>query len=153
MPIGHNNAPRALHNALPFVEFIEWFNTSVEPRAFCMGLETRVPGQPEIWNLASWMRTFTASRHEHSLDYVSPCTYLGFDDPKEHTFYKLVMGQGDNYALDLFMFDQMPPSVRKGVAVTALCGVTTCGEVPWFSSLRSYVTHEDAKKMVMWRTA
>lgn len=144
---------QTLHNSDAYAQFIEFFARGVPPSRFCMGIPKPAlsPGL-EMRNLAGWAQTFTTSKQAgYGLSWHNdPCTFLGLAN-KGATYFNLVMGRGEDYALDLVAFDELPDETRKGVAVAAICGISDCGCVPWFSSLREFISHEDAKRMVFWR--
>jgi hypothetical protein len=139
-----------LHNSDAYAQFIEFFVRGVPANRFYM-----LPQSPALGlqcrDIAGWARTFVDSKETYGLDFhKDPCTYLGFAD-KAETYYNLVMGYGDGYAVDLRQFDALGDDIRKEVANNVICGVSDCGCVPWLSSLREKISHYDAGRMIFWK--
>lgn len=136
------------HNSDAFVGFVGFFCNAVVPDQFAM-LPRRDANQLDI---AGWAQRYVQSRgYGYGLDmHQEPATIFGLD---AKAYYNLVMGRGENYAIDLVAFDQLSAAVRKEIANSAVCGVSGCGTVPWFSALREQISAVDAAQMVFWRTA
>lgn len=142
----HTRIETGYHNSDAYVGFVGFFCSAVPADRFAM-LPRRDMGQLDI---AGWAQKYVQSRgYGYGLDmHQEPATIFGLD---AKAYYNLVMGRGEDYALDLVKFDQLSEAVRKEIANSAVCGVSGCGTVPWFHALREQVSAVDAREMVFWR--
>jgi hypothetical protein len=144
---------RGLHNSENFSKFTAFVARGVPANRLHMAMPQVLGPGMQSKTLAGWAQTFTHSMADGELSFhLDPCNFLGFERLKD-AYYKLVMGQGEGYALDLLEFDRLSDDVRHGVVLGVLVGMPDDGcAIPWYSTLREHISDVQARGMVFWRT-